>query len=67
MDARPANPVAADQAGGGRLMGIFDDPSYQKLKALRDSGYKGPVDQHGNKDTTSKLAKILIDASKKPK
>jgi hypothetical protein len=31
-------------------MGIFDnDPGYQKLKALRDSGYKGPVDQHGNK------------------
>lgn len=31
-------------------MGIFDkDPKYQKLKALRDSGYRGPVDQDGDK------------------
>lgn len=31
-------------------MGIFDsDPRYQKIKALRDSGYKGPVDQDGDK------------------
>jgi hypothetical protein len=31
-------------------MGIFDkDPKYQQLKKLRDSGYKGPVDQDGNK------------------
>lgn len=29
-------------------MGIFDsDPKYQQLKKLRDSGYKGPVDQDG--------------------
>lgn len=48
--------------------GLFDgDPSYQKLKALRDSGYKGPIDQHGNKDTTSELAKTLIEVSKKLK
>ena len=39
-------------------MGIFDkDPSYQKLKALRDSGYKGPVDSKGNK--TNKHADIF--------
>lgn len=25
------------------------DASYAKLKALRDSGYRGPVDQDGNK------------------
>ena len=31
-------------------MGLFDkDPEYQKLKALRDSGYRGPVDQDGDK------------------
>jgi hypothetical protein len=31
-------------------MGLFDrDPKYLKLKALRDSGYKGPVDQDGDK------------------
>ena len=31
-------------------MGIFDkDPKYQQLKAIRDSGYKGPVDQDGKK------------------
>lgn len=30
-------------------MGIFDnDSGYRKLKALRDSGYTGPVDQNGN-------------------
>jgi hypothetical protein len=31
-------------------MGIFDkDPKYQQLKKLRDSGYKGWVDQDGDK------------------
>jgi hypothetical protein len=31
-------------------MGMFDkDPKYQQLKKLRDSGYRGPVDQNGNK------------------
>ncbi|MFY1703940.1 hypothetical protein ACN28G_19760 [Micromonospora sp. WMMA1923] len=30
-------------------MGIFDDdPAYRRLKAVRDSGYTGPVDQNGN-------------------
>jgi hypothetical protein len=30
--------------------GIFDnDPKYQQLKEIRDSGYTGPVDQDGNK------------------
>jgi hypothetical protein len=31
-------------------MGIFDkDPKYQQLKKLRESGYRGPVDQDGDK------------------
>ena len=25
-----------------------NDPQYQKLKAIRDSGYTGPVDQDGD-------------------
>lgn len=41
-------------------MGIFDkDPKYQKLKAIRDSGYKGPLDQDLNKVTKGKDADIL--------
>lgn len=41
-------------------MGIFDDdPKYQRLKAIRDSGYTGPLDQDLNKDTTSEAAAIL--------
>lgn len=41
-------------------MGIFDDdPKYQKLKKIRDSGYRGPLDQDLNKDTTSEAAAIL--------
>ncbi|WP_185949286.1 hypothetical protein [Microbispora sp. KK1-11] len=43
-------------------MGLFDDdPAYQKLKALRDSGYDGPVDQDGNKVTEGQGAEILAD------
>ncbi|RAN92676.1 hypothetical protein GAR05_06168 [Micromonospora saelicesensis] len=39
-------------------MGMFDnDPAYQKLKALRDGGYKGPVDSKGNK--TDKHADVF--------
>jgi len=31
-------------------VGIFDkDPKYQELKAIRDSGYKGAVNQNGKK------------------
>jgi hypothetical protein len=31
-------------------MGIYeDDPQYQKLKAIRDSGYTGPLDRDLNK------------------
>jgi hypothetical protein len=31
-------------------MGIYDDdPQYQKLKAIRDSGYNGPLDRDLNK------------------
>jgi hypothetical protein len=26
-----------------------DDPQYQKLKVIRDSGYTGPLDRHLNK------------------
>lgn len=42
-------------------MGLFDnDPKYLKLKALRDSGYTGPVDQDGNPaaDTTGIFAAL---------
>lgn len=40
--------------------GIFDDdPKYQKLKKIRESGYTGPLDQDLNKDTTSEAAGIL--------
>ncbi len=39
-------------------MGIFDkDPSYQKLEALRDSGYEGGIDQDGN--PTDEHAEVL--------
>jgi hypothetical protein len=31
----------------------------KKFFALRDAGYKGPIDQNGNKDTTSEAAQIL--------
>jgi hypothetical protein len=31
-------------------MGVFDkDPKYRRIKTLRDSGDKGPVDQDGDK------------------
>jgi hypothetical protein len=31
-------------------MGIYDDdPQYQKLKSIRDSGYKGPLDSELNR------------------
>ena len=47
-------------------MGLFDDdPAFQKLKALRESGYDGPVDQDGKKDTTSKAAQIAIEMRKR--
>lgn len=43
-------------------IGIFDDdPKYQKLKALRDSGWKGPVDQNGEKVTSGPEYDILKD------
>jgi hypothetical protein len=31
----------------------------RKFHDLRDSGYKGPIDQDGNADTTSNEAEIL--------
>ena len=43
-------------------MGLFDDdPAFQNLKALRKSGYDGPVDQDGNKVESGKAAEILAD------
>ncbi len=31
-------------------MGLFDnDPKFQQLKKLRESGYRGPVDQDGDR------------------
>jgi len=47
-------------------MGLFDNnPTYQKLKALRESGYDGPVDQNGNKVTEGQAAEILADMRKR--
>ncbi|MEU8199321.1 hypothetical protein AB0C10_36610 [Microbispora amethystogenes] len=48
-------------------MGLFDDdPKFQKLKALRESGYDGPVDKDGNKVTEGRAAEILADMRKRP-
>jgi hypothetical protein len=39
-------------------MGLFDDdPKYQALKALRESGYDGPIDQDGQ--PTDRHADVL--------
>ncbi|MET0426304.1 MAG: hypothetical protein ABW046_20715 [Actinoplanes sp.] len=35
------------------------DEKGKKFFALRDSGYKGPIDQDGNKDTKSEGAATL--------
>lgn len=37
----------------------------KKFHDLRASGYKGPIDQNGNKDTTSDGARILRDMAKR--
>ncbi|MBO4275160.1 hypothetical protein [Microbispora triticiradicis] len=43
-------------------MGLFDDdPAFQKLKALRESGYDGPVNQDGNPVTEGRAAEILAE------
>jgi hypothetical protein len=48
------------------VTGLFDDDlKFQKLKALRDSGYDGPVDQDGNKVESGKAAEILADMRKR--
>jgi hypothetical protein len=56
VDARPADALAAVQAGGGRLMaktrnifGLPESPQETKARDLRESGYKGPIDQDGDK------------------
>ena len=36
-----------------------ETPSDTKFFDLRESGYTGPIDQDGNKDTTSEAAGIL--------
>ncbi|MER7131337.1 hypothetical protein [Streptosporangium saharense] len=39
---------------------MFDnDPAYQQLKQLRDSGYDGPVDQDGRPVATGLAVEIL--------
>lgn len=38
-----------------------DTEAYRKFKALRDSGYTGPIDQDGNQVTSGKAAEILTD------
>lgn len=41
-------------------MGLFDnDPKYQELKAIRESGYDGPLDQNNKKVTSGKTVEIL--------
>jgi hypothetical protein len=43
-------------------MGLFDgDPKFEALKALRESGYDGPIDQDGNKVETGPMAEICGD------
>lgn len=37
----------------------------RRLYALRDSGYKGPIDQDGYPDTTSRGAEILADMARR--
>jgi hypothetical protein len=47
--------MEADQAGGGRLMASRnwdkspETPKDKKFHDLRASGYKGPIDQDGDK------------------
>lgn len=52
---KQATVVASDEADAAKpasLPGPFDgDPEFQKLKAIRDTGYTGPIDQDGNKVT----------------
>jgi hypothetical protein len=38
--------------------------AYMRFKALRDSGYTGPIDQDGNQVTSGKAAEILTDMRK---
>lgn len=41
-------------------MGLFDDdPKYQELKAIRESGYDGPLDQDLKKVTDGRAVEIL--------
>ncbi|MDT4992830.1 MAG: hypothetical protein QOH97_2722 [Actinoplanes sp.] len=47
--------MAREKDAFGRPLSAAD----KKFFALRDAGYKGPIDQDGNKDTTSKDAQIL--------
>lgn len=47
--------MARDKGWDGKPLSEKDKRFY----ALRDSGYKGPIDQDGNKDTTSEGAAIL--------
>ena len=46
-----------------------DDPQYQKLKAIRDSGYTGPLDRDLNKvkiEGTGVHARIVPNTDRKP-
>ncbi|GAA3039642.1 hypothetical protein [Streptosporangium longisporum] len=41
-------------------MGLFDnDPKYQELKTIRESGYDGPINQDGQKVATGRAAEIF--------
>jgi hypothetical protein len=47
-------------------MGLFDsDAKFQELKAARETGYDGPIDQDGKKGTSGKAAEILADLRKR--
>lgn len=40
-------------------MGFFDTPEYANLKAIRDSGHDGPLDQDLGKDVPLGTAEVL--------
>lgn len=40
-------------------MSIWDSPDLKTLKAIRDSGYDGPLDQNLSKDVPLEVAEAL--------
>lgn len=42
-----------------------DDPQYQKLKEIRESGYDGPLDQDYNPVPSDNLRAQILDAPRR--